>query len=187
VSDKAETTYIYALKDPRTGHARYVGSTTQPEARLRSHHTSANAEDRNETRRWLGELRNLGLRAEMAILETTTSASRVDAENHWIGKLRAAGELLSNMRPAGRCKQSTPQRTVKSGVRVAVDIAPVTQYQLEDLKAAGWGSFSDIVQIAIDRLSRDSGSHYRRPPGSADLHRSSAPPSTECTERRPER
>jgi hypothetical protein len=55
--------YIYSLVDPRTGAYRYIGRTAQPGERLR-HHTYEAAWT------WIQELRDLGLSAEIQLLET---------------------------------------------------------------------------------------------------------------------
>lgn len=59
------TQYIYGLVDPRTGAYKYIGRTAQPKERLR-HHISEAAWT------WIEELRELGLSAEMQVLETIT-------------------------------------------------------------------------------------------------------------------
>lgn len=67
----------YALRDPRTGSARYVGRSWSPSHRLKQHCSKAAAPQIKE---WVDELRSLGLAPILEVLEG-------DSEGEWISRL----------------------------------------------------------------------------------------------------
>ncbi|MDE3230491.1 MAG: GIY-YIG nuclease family protein [Chloroflexota bacterium] len=63
------THYIYSLLDPRDGTARYIGRTCDPKRRL-SQHCAPERLAQSAKADWVRELRDLGLRPRLRILET---------------------------------------------------------------------------------------------------------------------
>lgn len=61
--------YVYALKDPRTRKARYIGVTNNPVQRLVAHVGSAGSKRRPKDL-WILELKSLGLRPLIEVVET---------------------------------------------------------------------------------------------------------------------
>jgi hypothetical protein len=74
--------YIYSLTDPRTGEVRYIGQSIRPRERLTNHF-----HDRCRTYRtyWLRELRTLGIKPTLAVLETVPPGA-----DWWIGNVQQA-------------------------------------------------------------------------------------------------
>jgi hypothetical protein len=95
------TAYVYALKDPRTGQIRYVGSTIQEPHRRFQKHLVIAAQGINMTHKynWIRELLNAGLRPELVVLETTTNAHVYEREQQWIAQYRS--DALTNHTDAG--------------------------------------------------------------------------------------
>ncbi len=90
--------WIYGLKDPRTDSVRWVGRTTNCDARLRAHCTSANKGTCNPAlRTWIGRLRKAGRCPTMETLAIVYA--RADAqftEAFFMDQFRARGALLLN-------------------------------------------------------------------------------------------
>lgn len=91
--------HTYALKDPRTGAVRYVGTTVNFQQRInrhfgRTHHGRRTA--------WLAELRQHGLRPDVVVLETGTGLQEQAAsERRWVEHYKPTG-LLLNVSPGGQ-------------------------------------------------------------------------------------
>jgi hypothetical protein len=94
---------VYALRDPRTGAARYVGCSSRVQERWREHiRRAAHGETKAMPaglRAWLTELSARGLDPTLECLEDTDTW---DAESRWIRTLRDAGEPLLNECDGGR-------------------------------------------------------------------------------------
>lgn len=85
---------IYALVDPRTDAIRYVGVTSQQlETRLSMHLSSVSAGKTSPVYQWIAELRELGLRPTIKLVEETHDRLR---EMYWIAFFRERGMDLTN-------------------------------------------------------------------------------------------
>lgn len=106
VSSAPSIGYIYALIDPRSGEIRYIGSSMDPQRRLREHgklakrdyglHTlgrtkwqtpAPNRRQRYALRarcQWLYELRQAKFDPRMLILDTCSLAAMPEVESHYI-------------------------------------------------------------------------------------------------------
>lgn len=63
-----DTWYIYSLSDPRTDEIKYIGKSGTPKQRILSH--IANTDSCGEKKRkWVAELKNLGLKPILNIIE----------------------------------------------------------------------------------------------------------------------
>jgi hypothetical protein len=93
--------FVYALKDPRTNEFRYVGQSANLDARLIAH--IGNLVFQTEAKeKWIDELRSLGLKPDLEILEEIPKKRRFLAEIieiDWIDKLLVAGHELFNYIP----------------------------------------------------------------------------------------
>lgn len=96
--DGKDTTYIYALIDPRTDQIRYIGKCDTPNERLRAHRC-----DKANTHkaRWIRLLRAAGLRPRMEIIEVVAQDNWADREKFWIAYYRAQGLRLTNITDGG--------------------------------------------------------------------------------------
>ena len=69
------TKKIYVLRDPRTDQIRYVGQTSDPEARLRTH---IQAGQMTPYKKWVIDLVGAGFEPEMEIVATTEDDLKAD-------------------------------------------------------------------------------------------------------------
>jgi hypothetical protein len=77
------TTYIYALKDPRDGRARYVGKSDNPRGRY-SAHLKCHTQMTSKKDKWVAELRAVRLKPVLERLEEVPRAAWEDREQWWI-------------------------------------------------------------------------------------------------------
>ena len=94
--------YIYALTDPRTSDARYVGQTYDTHRRYIAHIHSGNAKpmdmsyEDSPRAEWLRSLAKEGVRPEMIILAVVPQSDADEAEQRWIKRLYREGCKLLN-------------------------------------------------------------------------------------------
>lgn len=74
------TSYIYALYNPRTKEVGYVGVTDRPKRRLRRHASKQELSIRSQRSLWIQSIQNDGLQPEMVILDTTTK-DKIDRDS----------------------------------------------------------------------------------------------------------
>ncbi len=103
---RAGVQFIYALVDPRTTAVHYVGRTGKPERRFRQHlyATRRNNFCTAEKEIWMRELRSLGLRPLMVIVETVKSPTRrtMEREHRWMFHYIQRGAPLTNWEAIGQ-------------------------------------------------------------------------------------
>jgi hypothetical protein len=77
---------IYTLIDPRTNLARYVGRSCNPEARYKGHVYKTANRELTVKGKWISELRALGLRPSMTVVENVESTTEkvIERERRWI-------------------------------------------------------------------------------------------------------
>lgn len=92
--------FIYALIDPITKEARYVGKTTNPAYRLKQHIRNSNNE-RSHKWNWIKGLKAISMKPEILILETCPESEWENAEMFWISYLKLLGSRLTNMDSGG--------------------------------------------------------------------------------------
>jgi hypothetical protein len=93
-----EHTYIYALHDPRDWSIRYVGKSNDPHARLKMH---MRRPIRLGLSRLVRELKLLGLKLQISILQQCSSTEWPVWEKFWIATARNSGENLLNIFDGG--------------------------------------------------------------------------------------
>lgn len=101
--------HIYILIDPRTNEIRYVGKSIRPHERLTNH-----MNDKSECHRthWLRELKAIGLRPRIEIVETLQGDwPWQDSERIWIAKLKHMGARLVNNTSGGDGAPDLPPET----------------------------------------------------------------------------
>lgn len=89
---------IYAIVDPRDSSVRYIGQTTiQPAERLRQH-CAAKKTENLEKWEWIHELRQVGLKPEIKVLEEQIPIHDLYLrERHWVLVHVSRGTTLVNM------------------------------------------------------------------------------------------
>ena len=92
--------YIYALLDPDTKEAHYIGATEDPERRLREHMFPTLAKSK-ERARWIMGLISQEKEPLMVVLEESSEESWQECEEEWIQKYREMGAPLKNVRSGG--------------------------------------------------------------------------------------
>ena len=93
--------FIYALIDPRTNEIRYIGKTTNPEARMRRHLRQSELIKPLHRAHWIKSLVDNGHVPVMRVLETVDAQHWQESERRWIAKYREEGCRLVNMTPGG--------------------------------------------------------------------------------------
>jgi GIY-YIG catalytic domain/NUMOD3 motif len=95
-----ETTFIYALVDPRNGEIRYVGKADKPERRWKIHLQHVRRE-KSHKNSWLLELLNLGLKPGLETLDEVPSDCWQIYEESYIRIFRAIGLRMTNTLDGG--------------------------------------------------------------------------------------
>lgn len=94
MADGTERCYIYVLIDPRNQEVRYVGSSIQPEQRLKSHGAEKKSKEKYE---WVQELKQEGLLPRIHIVEEYSDWRKaIVPEMLWILRLANDGVRLFN-------------------------------------------------------------------------------------------
>lgn len=86
--------FVYAIKDPDTGIVRYVGVTTRPFARAKSHLKGWDP----ITRSWTRGLKKI---ADFEVLEIVPLSQAEDAESKWLRFYSKEGDLINRKRRGG--------------------------------------------------------------------------------------
>ena len=95
-----KTTFIYALKDPRTNKIRYIGKANEPEKRYQNHINKCR--DKNTHKRnWINNLRQEKLKPVLEILEEVQIDKWKDYEKMYIKKYINEGCDLMNYTEGG--------------------------------------------------------------------------------------
>jgi len=93
---------IYALCDPASGEARYVGKTRYTTERRLTYHMSAARHSKTASARWLMTLKVNGFRPSVAELEKVdVNADWQSREIFWIAHFRQMGARLLNLTDGG--------------------------------------------------------------------------------------
>jgi hypothetical protein len=95
-----DTTFIYALNDPRTGECRYVGKSDTPEKRFVLHLITA-ARMRTHKDKWVSSLKAGGLRPTLEVLDEVPHCQWEFWEREYIRVFRAIGMRLTNHTEGG--------------------------------------------------------------------------------------
>ena len=92
--------FVYDLIDPRTEKPRYVGITSNPNARLKRHLEDV---DTNPAKfAWISELATEGFEPRLHILEIVDSLKLArEREKYWVDHYLSSSEQLLNIQLAG--------------------------------------------------------------------------------------
>jgi hypothetical protein len=92
----SDTTFIYALVDPRTSSVRYVGKSNYPFHRLRAHQTRKGVNRDKDA--WVAELEAGGMEPTVKVLAEVDASEWREQEEHWIQEMLKAGPLFNKVR-----------------------------------------------------------------------------------------
>jgi hypothetical protein len=91
-----ETTNIYVLIDPRTGHVRYVGKANNITQRYKAHLNRAR-DHQTHKRNWINSLRNEELKPILWVIDVVPIDEWVFWEKYWISQMKLWGfDLVNN-------------------------------------------------------------------------------------------
>ena len=109
-----DTTYIYALKDPRTNEIRYIGKSNDPEYRFKNHINKCR--DKNTHKRnWINELRKEKMKPILEIIDTVPIDKWKEFEKFYIKKYINEGCKLVNYTDGGDGATFTNATSFKLG------------------------------------------------------------------------
>lgn len=107
-------TRIYVLRDPRNGLPMYVGKSNAPYVSSRlAQHMHVRDDDTSPRAEWVRELKAIGMRPELGVLETVKTEAEVRAEQYWIEMFEPLSPRLLNRynpdlsltRPVDSCRK----------------------------------------------------------------------------------
>lgn len=141
------TVTIYALCEPDTEEARYIGQTLDLKNRLATH-LSPSPTQIGGRFDWIRGLAAGGYAPMVRVLEEVASDQALEREAHWIAHYRAQGADLFNAQP-GR----VPGKHKEFPYSTAVRFSDEGEAQLRAL-AAEWGcSEAEAVRRAVDQVA----------------------------------
>ena len=101
---------VYALIDPRTHQACYIGKALDVALRERNHFKQWKWE-RSRKSEWMRELHAVGLRPEMIVIEECSAVESAAREKYWIARALSRGIPLLNMKHGGQGRLNTSDET----------------------------------------------------------------------------
>jgi len=158
---------VYGLVDPRTLLVRYVGKSQSGLDRPRAHGTPATLRrNRFHCGNWLRELAALGLKYEIAVLETCSSKFELSAaECWWISYGRACGWPLTNLTDGGdgngRVETPDMRRRRSEAYRGRDFLAPEARAR-QAASARAWWTPERRAAARDDALERAADPELRR-------------------------
>lgn len=133
------TTFIYALQDPRDLRIRYVGKADNMRHRLGRHLLG---EGRNKAKDdWVRGLKAEGLKPDMLLLQEVPKSAWEEAERSWIAELRARDPFaLTNVSAGGSggIAQSAEVRAHMSAISKVRCSTPEFRAQRSSVARAMW-------------------------------------------------
>jgi len=160
----AKTKYlIYALTDPRTEEARYIGWTSQPRQRLIAHLAEARQyPTRNHKTCWVSSLLRVGVKPTMLVIAEIESAW-ADAERFWVAFYRAAGCRLTNSADGGEGAPghvASPETRAKMSAALrGREFSPEHRANISAAKRGHWSPVGVAKTVARNRGRKQSREH----------------------------
>lgn len=93
-------TNIYILIDPRNNLVRYVGKTNNIKKRYRAHNNITRDKSTHK-RNWINELKNIGLKPLMEVIDVVYIDDWPYWESYWINQMKVWGFKLVNSTTGG--------------------------------------------------------------------------------------
>lgn len=146
---------IYVLRDPRTNEPCYAGKAKRPICRLRRHMREPAS---GKMRRWVEELKALGLEPVLEVIEYCQGDSWTQRERHYIKHFRSLNPNLLNIRSGGQ--------------------GPLDEVYLQELRkvmSANTKAFLAIPENRLAHIARMKACHSRPEARAANSARQSTP------------
>jgi hypothetical protein len=109
-----ETTFIYTLSDPRDNLVRYIGKSNNPKQRLKNHCNRARYRPTHKFN-WIEQLRTLGLKPHLEILDIVLISEWKFWEQYWINQFQQWNFDLVNYCNGGQGLSYGNQTSFKKG------------------------------------------------------------------------
>lgn len=151
MANDSREVYIYVLSESDTGRIRYVGSTVDPEGRLKGHLSSPTSVTMAE---WIGSVLVRGAVVDMRVIDTVDPARDAAAiERRWIRRVGRRLPILNGTGHAHRARRRiTPIRNNTETARLVRIILGLSPEMLADLDHAAERTGMDrtnIIRAAI--------------------------------------
>lgn len=101
--EKLQNNLVYGLRDPATGHLRYIGKSTSGLTRPRQHlNICCLNREKSYKANWIRSLIRIGLLPEIVVIQSSVDSSILsDCERFWIVYFRGMGCPLTNLTDGG--------------------------------------------------------------------------------------
>jgi hypothetical protein len=144
---------IYGLYDPRTDDLRYVGKSTNPACRYAHHCMPSAGRNNPHLGHWIAQLRTLGLRPTMRVLEYATDAGWPARERDQIARAKDEGAPIVNVLPGGEGftdghRHRPEVREKISAAQRGKSVSDVTRRRIAEGRRSWWASLSDADRMA---------------------------------------
>ncbi len=105
IGNNPSTTGIYALIDPRTHRVMYVGQSIDIDYRFRQHLNGWLHDSNTQKVLWISELRKLGLKPILKVLQECRFYECDEVETRWIRHFKVMGQCEFNKSPGGSTRR----------------------------------------------------------------------------------
>lgn len=144
--------FIYTLESPESGQIRYVGCTTNPKIRIRTHiHQARMGYENSLKAEWIRELLSSGKSPLLKVVESG-SGPWEHIEERWISSLRQSGCNLTNMSTGGKGSaglKASPEACEKRSA--AMKGRFFSEEHRRKISEAKRGATSEAIRLAAER------------------------------------
>jgi len=145
-----DVTYIYGLLCPLTKEVMYVGKSDVPEARILAHLSESAGGLRYPKCLWIRELKKMGLKPGLAIIETCPYDTWKERERHWISYYRSKNPNLKNGNPgANKTRPRGALRRQDKLTSIGVSFNNDEWDMLKELSSAYGVSRQELVRLSL--------------------------------------
>lgn len=147
------TSYIYAMVDPRTGDPFYIGVTRRPLRRFMDHMRRNAKNERLRDR--IGEMQANSIRPKLRILESVDEHQRAERESHWILCYLKNGADLCNIDVLYRRGKRLDVEAIENRGNWATLSASISKDQMKQIEQMAESEGKDKSEV-IRRLLSDA-------------------------------